>query len=142
MSTAIECPNWYEIFDTSPKPAFVNCSPLPYRLQGSQSLLTDTPYYKHVPVSHKKAGKVGLGQALRAVVPFVCSWISGEVKEEAKGEIKGGGGGHEEPPRRLVIIHSYESSEIPVCICLVVLAKLFDVEGMNNSNKPLEIINI
>eukprot|EP00026_Physarum_polycephalum_P006223 Phypoly_transcript_06265.p1 GENE.Phypoly_transcript_06265~~Phypoly_transcript_06265.p1 ORF type:complete len:303 (+),score=46.69 Phypoly_transcript_06265:857-1765(+) len=112
VSTTVECPNWHEVLDVSPNPVLVNCSPLPYRLQGAQSLLADGPFYKHVPVNHKKAGKVALGHALHAVVPYVCSFFE-----------------KSESPRRLVIIHSYESSEIPVCVCLAVLAKLFDFEG-------------
>lgn len=120
ISTSLEATNWAAILQTpAPNPTLVNCSPLPYKLESS-SVLTDGLFYKHIPVRQKKVGKNALSAALHEVVPYIIS-----VLESHLTTTKDGNG-------PLVIVHSYESVEIPVCICIAVLAKLFDYEGILN----------
>lgn len=129
VSISIESTNWEAILQ--PPTALVNCSPLPYKLQNS-SVLTDGPFYKYFPVRQKKAGKNALGAALQEAVPYVITQLTKSRGPNAEADQI-----TSDKNRPFVIVHSYESVEIPVCICIAVLAKLFDYEGMS---MPLKLI--
>ncbi len=118
LSTQLEG-NWAPIFTQGyQKTLFVNCSPMPYLIDGEQYTLQLSERYKHIPVRANKIGKAALLQALKELVPLITMHLQSNP---------------DAPTQPLVVIHSFESMEIPVCICLAVLPKLFDFNGMAKS---------